>query len=284
MSALPKSLPQPLAAVLFDARKLTPALGSEVHGVDLKQEQSEGTIAAIRALLVERGVVFFPDQHLDPAQHLAFTARFGQLDIPAQPKPNAPLPGISVFDSRDGLYGRVPRWHADVTSKEAPPTIEVFQTIVLPETGGDTLWASTAAAYDRLAEPLKRLAESLTAIHAFTPVKVADWGKERTPFHWAEHPVVTIHPESGRKALYLSPRYAAEIVGVLPHESAGILKLFNDHITQPETTVRYRWSVGTVAMWDNRSTLHYAVDDYGDALRIVHRAGIVGQRPIGVRG
>ena len=280
MSAVLK-LAQPAAAAL-EAKKLTPALGTEIRGVDLKADLGDETIAAIRAILVDRGVVFFPDQHLSPAQHLAFTARFGELDLPAKPRPEAPLPGITVFDSRDEINGRVSRWHADITSREAPPTIEVFQPAVLPETGGDTLWASTTAAYDRLAEPLKRLAESLVAIHAFTPVRIADFGTEKTPFHWAEHPVVTVHPETGRRALYLSPRYAHEIVGVRPHESAAILKLFNDHIIQPETTVRYRWSVGTVAMWDNRCTLHYAVDDYGDALRIVHRAGLTGERPRGI--
>jgi alpha-ketoglutarate-dependent taurine dioxygenase len=267
----------------FDAQPLTPFIGSEVNGLDLHQPVSDETIAALRALLLDRGVIFIPGQHLSPQQHLEFAARFGTVDYPDKPRANAPLHGINVFDSRDQVYGRVSRWHSDLTSREEPQSIAVFQPIKLPAVGGDTQWASTEAAYERLSQPLKDLAEKLTAIHALTPIKVADFGKgEGLGFHWAEHPVVRVHPETGRKSLYVNPRYTAEIVGVRPHESVGILKTLNDHLTQPEHTVRYRWQEGTVALWDNRSTLHYAIDDYGDDLRLVNRVGLKGDRPRGV--
>lgn len=270
--------------VVLQSTKLTPFIGSVVHGIDLKERLSDATIAAIRALLLERGVLFFPNQHLTPQQHLDFTARFGPVNITERPRMGSPLPGINVFDSRDQIYGRVSRWHADLTSAERPRAIAVNQAIVLPEVGGDTLWISAEAAYERLSEPLKRLAESLTAIHAITPIKTTEWGKPGLKFHWSEHPVVRVHPETGRKSLFVNPRYTPEIVGLRPHESAAVLKVFFDHLLQPEHTVRYRWSVGDIAIWDNRNTLHYAVDDYDDQVRIVHTCGVAGDRPYGVDG
>ena len=162
-----------------------------------------------------------------------------------------------------------------------------LQAVALPEIGGDTIWASTEAAYDRLAEPLKRLAESLTAVHATTPLRATEWGGTRGfggEFIWSEHPVVTVHPETGRKSLFVSPRYTPEIVGLRPHESAAVLKVFFDHITQPEHQVRFQWTVGAIALWDNRSALHYAVDDYDDALRIVHSIGVQGEPRVGPAG
>ena len=269
------------------SRKLSPFIGSEVTGIDLKQPLSDETFAAIRALLLDRGVLFFNDQHLSPEQQLAFTQRFGTVNTNGPARPGAPIPGVGVFDSRDEIYGRVSRWHADGTHAEAPSTFKTLQAVALPEIGGDTIWASTEAAYDRLAEPLKRLAESLTAVHATTPLRATEWGGTRGfggEFIWSEHPVVTVHPETGRKSLFVSPRYTPEIVGLRPHESAAVLKLFFDHITQPEHQVRFQWTVGAIALWDNRSALHYAVDDYDYALRIVHSIGVQGEPRVGPAG
>ena len=179
------------------------------------------------------------------------------------------------------------RWHADGTHAEAPGTIKTLLAHQLPEIGGDTIWASAEAAYDRLAEPLKRLAESLTAVHATTPLRATEWGSPRGfggQFIWSEHPVVTVHPETGRKALFVSPRYTPEIVGLRPHESAAVLKVFFDHLTQPEFQVRFSWTPGAIVLWDNRTTLHYAVDDYDDAVRIVHSCSIAGEPRVGVHG
>jgi alpha-ketoglutarate-dependent taurine dioxygenase len=263
-------------------RRLTPFIGSEVLDVDLKQPLPPETVAAIRALVLERGVAFFRDQSLTPQQQLDFTAKFGPIQFSERVKFDAPLPGVKVFDSRDELYGRVSRWHADLTSSEAPWSFEVLQAITVPETGGDTMWSSTQAAYDRLPEALQRLAESLTAIHALTPLRVSEWGNAGRAYQWKEHPVVTVHPETGRRALFVNPRYTAEIVGYKPHLSEAVLKVLFDHLLQPEFSMRLRWTPGTVVVWDNRTTLHYAIDDYDDELRIVHTCSVVGERPVGV--
>lgn len=279
-----KTCSQPVATPsALNARKITPFIGSEVEGVDLKAPLSPETIASIRALVLDRGVVVFRDQHLTPQQQLDFTANFGPIHISDRVKFKAPLPGISVFDSRDEIYGRVSRWHADLTSSEAPWSIEVLQAITVPETGGDTLWSSTQAAYERLPEPLQRLADSLTAVHALTPLKVAEWGKAGLPYHWTEHPVVTVHPETGRRTLFVNPRYTAEISGFQQHLSSALLKVFFDHLLQPEFSMRHHWTPGTIVAWDNRSTLHYAVDDYDQELRIVHTCSVVGERPVGLK-
>jgi taurine dioxygenase len=271
----------------FSTNKLSPFIGTEVFDIDLKAPIDDGTVAALRALLLDRGVLFFRNQFLSPEQQIAFTRYFGRVNTDRPARPGSPLPGIGVFDSRDEIYGRVSRWHADGTHAEAPGTIKTLQPVELPESGGDTIWASTEAAYDRLSEPLKRLAESLTAVHATTPLRATEWGSPRGfggQFIWSEHPVVAVHPETGRKSLFVSPRYTPEIVGLRPHESAAVLKVFFDHITQPEHQVRIQWTPGSIALWDNRISQHYAVDDYGDQLRIVHSVSVEGEPRFGPNG
>lgn len=273
--------------VKFAVRDVSPFIGSEISGIDLKQPLDAETIAQLRQLVVTRGVLFFREQFLSPEQQLAFTSKFGQVNTEGPKRPGAPIAGVSAFDSRDEIYGRVSRWHADGTHAEAPGTIKTLLAHQLPEIGGDTIWSSAEAAYDRLAEPLKRLAEELTAVHATTPLRATEWGSPRGfggQFIWSEHPVVTVHPETGRKALFVSPRYTPEIVGLRPHESAAVLKVFFDHLTQPEFQVRFSWTPGSIVLWDNRTALHYAVDDYDDAVRIVHSCSIAGEPRVGVHG
>jgi len=260
---------------------LTPAIGTLVEGVRLA-EADAATIAALRALILKRGVVFLHDQHLTPQQQVDLTARLGPLHV-GRPSASGEPAGLSVLDSRDLLYGRVSRWHADLTSAQLPITFRVLQAIETPAIGGDTLWASCEEAYAQLPLPLQEMAEALTAVHAFVPIRATEWGKDKLPFHWAEHPVVRVHPETGRKSLFVSPRYTTDVVGLRPHLSASLLKLFFDHLTQPEFAVRLRWKPGSVAIWDNRSTIHYAVDDYGDGLRIMHLSSVAGEAVIAAK-
>lgn len=275
------------AATRLNARRLSPFIGSEVSDIDLKQALDEATVADLRALLLDRGILFFRNQHLSPEQQIAFTRYFGPVNTDGPVRPGAPIAGIGVFDSRDEIYGRVSRWHADGTHAEAPSTIKTLQAIVVPQQGGDTIWASAEAAYGRLSAPLKRLAEQLVAIHATTPLRATEWNSSKSfggQFIWSEHPVVAVHPETGRRSLFVSPRYTPELKDLRPHESAAVLKVFFEHITQPEHQVRFNWNVGDIALWDNRTSQHYAVDDYGDELRIVHSVSIQGEPRVGVNG
>ncbi len=265
----------------FAERRLGRLIGSEISGLDLKQPLAPEIVEALKARLFDRGVLYFRNQHLDTEQQIAFTSHFGEV---RGYDGGAPRP--AVWDSRKGIHGRVARWHADGTHLEAPATINTINPVVLPDGGGgDTIWASTSAAYDRLSPPLQRLAEKLTAIHATTPLRAQDWpqgfgGK----FIWSEHPVVTVHPVTGRKALFVSPRYTPEIVGLRPNESADLLKVLFNHIALPEHQVRIIWEPGALVLWDNRITQHYAVDDYDDDLRVVHNVGVKGEPRVGVNG
>ena len=269
----------------FTVTHASPFIGSEVGGIDLKEAQGDATIQALRDLLHDRAVLFFRDQHLSPEQQIKVTEFFGAPRVYGDARMGSPYPGVGLIDSIHEISGRVDRWHADLTSQEKPITVRLLQAVTLPALGGDTIWASTEAAYDRLAEPLKRLAESLTAIHAVTPITIPEWNdKQRASFHWTEHPVVRVHPQTGRRSLYVSPRFTPEIVGLRPHESAAVLKVFFDHITQPEHQVRFRWEPGSLAIWDNRSCLHYAVNDYGEGRRIMHGTSVEGERPVGIQG
>ncbi len=275
--------PKQGASIASTVKHASPFIGSEVSGIDLKKPQSEATIAALRKLLFERAVLFFRDQHLSPEQQLKVTEYFGRPKVYGEARMGSPYPGVGLIDSIHEISGRVDRWHADLTSADEPITVRLLQAVTLPDLGGDTIWASTEAAYDRLAEPLKRLAEELKAIHAVTPISISEWDARRSNFHWTEHPVVRVHPETGRRSLYVSPRFTPEIVGLRPHESAAVLKVFFEHIIQPEHQVRFQWEPGSLAIWDNRSCLHYAVNDYGEGRRVMHGTSVEGERPVGVK-
>ncbi|MGE4322987.1 MAG: TauD/TfdA dioxygenase family protein [Sphingobium sp.] len=271
----------PRQAEAFTERRLSRLIGSEISGIDLKRHLSPETVTALKHRLFDRGVLLFRDQHLDTDQHIAFTARFGEV---RGYDGGAPRP--MIWDSRKGIHGRVARWHTDGTHVEAPATINTINPIVLPEGGGgDTIWASTTAAYDRLSPPLQRLAEKLVAIHATTPLVARDWPRGfGGRFVWSEHPVVTVHPTTGARALFVNPRYTPEIKGLRPNESADLLKMLFNHITLPEHQVRITWEPGSLVMWDNRITQHYAVDDYGDDVRIIHNVGARGEARVGLNG
>lgn len=286
MSTIAPELDQPAAvaprsSTAFTERKLSRLVGSEISGINLKQQLAPETVAALKERLFDRGVLLFRNQHLDPDQHIAFTANFGEV---RGYDGGAPRP--MVWDSRKGIHGRVARWHTDGTHVEAPATINTINPITLPEGGGgDTIWASTTAAYDRLSPPLQRLAEKLVAIHATTPLVAQEWPRGfGGKFVWSEHPVVTVHPVNGRKALFVSPRYTHEIKDLRPNESADLLKVLFNHITMPEHQARITWEPGSLVVWDNRITQHYAVDDYGDDLRIIHNVGVQGEPRVGVNG
>lgn len=275
----------PIAPKGFRVHHLSPFIGTEVFGLDLKREQSEATKQELRQLLNDRGVIWFRNQHLSPEQQIAATAIFGKPQVSNIYREDSPHPGVGIVDSINEIAGRVSRWHADVTSAEKPSTIRVLQAIELPEFGGDTHWASAEAAYERLSPELQALADELTAIHNITPVTLDGFHEPRMKFHWNEHPVVRVHPETGRRSLFVNPRFTAEIVGLQPHESAAVLQLFYDHITLPEHTTRLQWELGTLAVWDNRTTLHYAADDYGSARRRIQSTSVEStERPIGIDG
>jgi len=269
---------------------ISPAIGAVISGIDIAQPITAEHRDAIEQALLKHHVIFFRDQPITPQQQAHFAAQFGDLHIhPIYPnvpeQPEVLILDTAVTDVRDNAI-----WHTDVTFLPTPAMGAVLSAKLIPPYGGDTLWASGIAAYEALSEPLKRLLDGLTATHDFTksfplerfgstPQDLARWEEARRKNPPISHPVIRTHPVSGRKSLFVSDGFTTRINELEPAESDAILKLLFAHATRPEFFVRWRWQENDVAFWDNRSTQHYAVDDYRPARRVMQRATILGDAP-----
>ena len=237
--------------------------------------------------------MFFVGQDLDPDSHVRLGNRLGGLTAshPVVPGLDEQHPEIYALDSADEGFADV--WHTDVTFVRRPPLGSVLRAVVLPPVGGDTTWADSQLAYDSLSEPVRDLADRLVAVHDGSREfgyylaqrrggEGSTWdGQTYRRLEPVEHLVVRVHPETGRKGLFVNPGFTSHVVGLSDAESRGVLDLLYAHLTKPEHLVRHRWSAGDVAMWDNRSTLHYANRDYGTAHRVMHRVTLAGDEPAG---
>jgi taurine dioxygenase len=269
-------------------------IGAQVDGVKLGADLDQSTVDALQRALGRHKVLFFRDQgHLDDQSQEAFAKRLG---APVA-HPTVPVRDGSSYllelDSAKG--GRAASWHTDVTFVDAYPKASILRAVVIPEAGGDTVWANTAAAYNDLSPELKALAESLRAIHSnlydYAAVKkdVTDEQIKRyrevfaATVYETEHPVVRVHPETGEKVLVLG-HFLKTFVGLNAADSQRLFAILQEHVIRLENTVRWRWAVGDVAIWDNRATQHYAINDYGDAHRVVRRVTLAGDVPVGVDG
>jgi taurine dioxygenase len=276
--------------------KLGSRIGARVDGVRLGGHLDEAAVDTIRRALLTHKVIFFRHQHqLDDAQQLDFARLLGTpIGHPAASALAAKhMPVITPIDSE---YGKATRWHTDVTFAANYPAASILRAVTLPTYGGSTLWASTAAAYQDLPEPLKHLVENLWALHtnrydyvsAEAVMSMSDTQRafrqafEKPDFR-TEHPVVRVHPETGERAL-LAGDFVRGFVGLDSHESSTLLELLQRRITMPENTIRWSWAPGDVAMWDNRATQHRAIDDYDDQPRLMHRITLMGDEPVNVRG
>ncbi|MBV8046885.1 MAG: taurine dioxygenase [Paludibacterium sp.] len=270
--------------------RLTPAIGAVVSGIDLARPADGDLVHALRQALALHQVLFFRNQALSPVAQRQFAARFGDLHVhpiyPQHPEAREIMVlDTNAFDLKDNAI-----WHTDVTFIDTPPLGAVLAAYQLPAQGGDTLWASGFAAYDALSARLKTLLEGLTAQHDFTktfplkrygttPEDRQRWEETRKANPPVSHPVVRTHPESGRRALFVNEGFTTEINELPEEESRALLAFLFAHQSRPEFSVRWRWQPGDVAFWDNRSTIHYAVDDYRPQRRVMHRATILGDRP-----
>jgi len=278
------------AATGLEIERLEPTIGARVHGVHLARA-TDDQVRDLRAALAEYKVLFFAGQHdLHPDSQIALGRRLGEVteSHPVVPGVDREHPEIYELDSNTGGFADI--WHTDVTFVRRPPLGSILRAVVLPPTGGDTQWADLELAYDSLSEPVRRLADQLVAVHDGN----REWGyylaqrQERTKWEGEEfsalvpieHPVVRVHPESGRRSLFVNPGFVSHLAGVSDAESRHLLDLFYAHITKPEHIVRHRWSVGDVVMWDNRSTVHYANRDYGNQRRVMHRITLRGDQPV----
>ncbi|MCC8978997.1 TauD/TfdA dioxygenase family protein [Bradyrhizobium acaciae] len=277
-----------------DVLKRAARIGAEVKNIELSGDLPDRAIAAINSLLLEHKVIFFRNQrHLNDVEQERFAARLGKLTPHPMLGAARGTASLLELDSTRG-GGRADVWHADGTFADAYPKILVLRAVVMPAFGGDTVWSNTASAYLDLPPPLQRLAEELWAVHSNVfdyagIARVREVDKKhfdevftRTVFE-TEHPVVRVHPETGERTLVLGA-LVKHFVGISKYDGQKLFDLFQSHITAPENTVRWNWLEGDIAIWDNRATQHYAVNDYGDGHRVVRRATIEGDVPISVDG
>lgn len=261
-------------------------IGALISGVDTGITPDADTIAELRRALLRYKVVFLRDQSLDYDSQAALARAFGDLTL-GHPIYTAPenRPEVREIDSRQGT--RANHWHTDLTFVDRPPAIAFLHNKIAPEYGGDTMWANTGAAYEALPEPLRALADRLRVVHSndsdYTDATVAARREYVSVLFETEHPAVHVHPETGERALLLGG-FARRAVGLGPQASRDVLRILQEHVTTPEHTVRWRWRAGDLAIWDNRSTQHYAVFDYGTRDRRAERCTVTGTVPVGVDG
>ena len=267
----------------LDVRPMTPAIGAEIHGIDIGAPDIEARIPEVRAALLKHGVIFFRDQHIRSAQHIAFARHFGDLEIhPATPK-DQPDPEVLRIAHGPKSRGQENNWHSDVTWRERPSLGSILLAREVPECGGDTLFANMHLAYERLSEQMKRFCEGLTAVHDIARVFAKRLGKSPEELHEQyppiRHPVIRTHPETGERAIYVNTGFTSHIEGLSRKESDWLLDHLYKTAWDVEVQCRFRWQPNSVAFWDNRVCQHFAVSDYFPARRVMERVTIAGDRP-----
>jgi len=268
----------------LDVQPLSPTIGAELSGIDLRDPLDDGTIAEIRQALLAYKVIFFRDQHISTEQHLAFARRFGELETHPFAPQKAGYPEVLLLEKNEHMGGYENVWHSDVTWRLQPSLGSVLRARTVPEVGGDTLFCDMYAAYEGLDDDVRASLDGSRAVHDFThtfgraldPEALAQKQKEFPP---AEHPVVRTHPETGRKALYVNAAFTSHIVGLARDESRRLLDLLYRQATVPEYQCRFHWQPDSIAFWDNRAVQHYAVSDYWPQHRVMERVTIVGDTP-----
>jgi alpha-ketoglutarate-dependent sulfate ester dioxygenase len=267
---------------------VAPRIGAEITGIRLSGTLEESSISAIRRAVLKHKVVFLRGQHhLDDNEQHAFAMRLGTVSAQHAIAAKPDVGGLFIFDSS---YVRAAEWHHDTSYVADYPAFSVGRAAVMPSFGGDTVWANTATAYEDLPQQIAALAESLWGIHNNvyrypTPTNAArDFAGVYETVHFeTEHPLVRVHPETKERALVLGD-FVHGFVGLPPEDSDAIHSLFHRYITRLENTVRWRWTLGDIAIWDNRATLHVGINDYGSAPRCLHRITVDGEVPVAVDG
>jgi len=280
----------------FGVRRSTPVIGAEITGIDLGKPLDDETYLALRRALLKFKMLFFRDQHITPAQHVAAARRFGELEVHPMIPHHPDHPELVVFGRDGGARGRENLYHSDVTWRETPSMGSMLRCVSCPEVGGDTIWVNMVAAYENLPDEMKVRIARLRAVHDAMPTfsqalsheKIEQMRKQYPPM---VHPVVRTHPETGEKILFVNEGFTTHFdnfAKVQPYRIGSdfrpaeldLLQYLFRQAAAPEYQVRLKWEPDTIALWDNRSTQHYAVQDYFPAPRHMNRAAIIGDRPV----
>lgn len=277
-------------------KPVTPHFGAEISGINLR-DASDATIDALRDAFTQHAVLFFPDQHLSPDDLLHVTGRFGEILRVPYVQGMASHPDVIAVlkeadEKRISTFGGT--WHSDFSFLPEPPDATLLQASELPPVGGDTIWADQYLAYESLSVGMQRLLDPLMAIHTGWPHGTMGPGPDAAVSRSIKmvrgdasadkevlHPVVRVHPVTGRKALFVNPVYTQRFADMSVAESKPLLDFLNQHCTRPEFQCRLRWRDGMLVMWDNRATLHLAVNDYDGSRRLLYRTTLKGAAPVG---
>ena len=262
---------------------LAGALGAEVTGIDLCRPMADDILAELNAALLDHEVLFFRDQPMAPCDHAAFADRFGKPQLHGAYPHVEGFPQITILENDEANPSKIEKWHTDMTFRQNPPLGSILHALITPASGGDTLFASMSAAFEGLSDQMQQFVSGLVAIHDFSygfkeslaepggRERLAQMVSDNPP---VEHPVVTVHPESGRKGLYVNSLFTVAIKDMKEKESRALLDFLFDHVVTPEYTCRFRWEPDSVAFWDNRITQHKPVNDYWPQHRKMQRITI----------
>ena len=273
----------------FEVNRLSPTIGGELLGVDLREDLTSEIKELIYEALLVYKVIFFRDQDLTTDQHIHFSKNFGDLEV----HPFAPFkegyPEVLKITHNEKSPGRENLWHSDVTWRKEPSLGSVLRMLEKPENGGDTLFSDMYAAYDDLGDEVKQRLEGAVAVHDFvgfrkrlikegkTPKEIDAFNKK---FPMPEHPVFRTHPDTGKKVIYVNRAFTQYIKGWEENESKDMLDFLYSRASTPEYQCRFAWENNSIAFWDNRACQHYANSDYWPQIRRVERVTIVGDRPV----
>ena len=269
----------------LDIRRIAGAMGADIHGLDLSRDLTDETVAAIRRAFLDHLAIFFRDQTLSPAQYLAFARTVGQpIEYPFV-KGLDGFPEITAVVKRpDQTIAFGGNWHTDTTYFPAPPKATMLIARVLPPHGGDTQFANQYLAFEALSDGMKALLSGMRWVSRSDKAEASRTREDRATAERtvliADHPVVRTHPETGRKSLYINLAHTAHFLGMTAEESMPLLQFLFRHQTRPEFTCRFRWAPGSIALWDNRCTLHSAINDYNGFHREMHRITLAGDVPV----
>jgi len=272
----------------LEIRPVTPIMGAEIGGIDLAQPLDEETVDSLNQALLDYQLLAFRDQDVPLDRLIEFARHFGNVSLPPVGQPHPEHPEAMVFDLTEPRGAGADIWHIDAVYTKTPPKATILQAITLPEFGGDTFFGNMVAAYEALSPPLREMLSELRAVHDVTepmrravnkriyePEELETMRKENPP---VDHPLVRTHPETGRKSLFVSENTTTKILGLTQRENDLLLPFLFHHVTSEEFQCRIRWDPHTIAFWDQRCTVHYAVPDYHER-RVMYRLSIDGDVP-----
>ena len=274
----------------YSLTPITPAIGAEISGIDLSLALSQAQLDQIYQDLIDHNVIFFRDQNISPQNHIALANSFGEIEPPHPVYPHVEgLPEIVLLENDSNNPPDTDVWHTDVTFKSDPPFTTILYSKIIPPTGGDTLWCSLSAIYESLPNDMKKYLESLRAVHDMGDFRNNFINEDNIEsahklnegykkFGNAVHPVIKKHPITNKKLLYINPGFTSQIVGMNMTDSNNLLSYLFNFMNKPEFQLRFKWSANTVAIWDNRCTMHYAIGDYMPHHRQMNRITVLNDK------